>query len=473
MIYHNVYPYLGIHETDLKRRILYWRDTSVDSCFYALAIREALRRPQLDEDCRTTLMKFLADNFVAVKAEKDWQAQLYAFRQCAVAEPTVYATSMAINVVKELYGIPWDERLGYEAAAEKFGAIQVDTQELLKFVRKCQDQESGGGFYDYPAGAFDQVASIQTTHSACHVLWNLEHLDEFAQGIREFTFSCLRQEEDKLGFAERPRQDDPALSCSTYYALQILQKLPKSEEEEQSWMETEAIRRKLIAFLETCWHKEGGFRASPSSGRTLIHTALAVAILVHILEEPEPLMRDDRFEKLIAYIDSCIDRHGGLQLWSRAFALGGKWYAPNLYATRHGVCALQLLERYRTGTEKQVLDKAQINDLLDAAALGSENSCIWRGYPVDTRRLGRVIGRLSRRLSDSILMPSNPLRYPQLKMTPMPYYFVGAVSMFALLVILLGYLFFVTTPQIWLLFIGPLAMAISAWIWWIPWIWRR
>jgi hypothetical protein len=185
------------------------------------------------------------------------------------------------------------------------------------------------------------------------------------------------------------------------------------------------------------------------------------ATLLDILKDPVPLQQGDRFDKLIAYIDSCIDRHGGLQLWNEAFALGAKWYAANLYATRHGICAVKLLEGHFPGAER-ILDRAQINELLRSAAHGSENGCIYRGYPPDTNAVGAIVGKLWRRALDILLMPRNPLKYPQISFTPVPYYPAVFLSILTLLLIWVGYRYFLTMPQLWLLAVGPLAVLIRA-----------
>ena len=459
LILHDWAAYKGIKETALKRRILYWRHPSIDSSFYALDILNKLGSPQPTARCAPTLFQFLRDSFVAAETQQHEQPKLSAFRQSPKAAPTVYAGHMAINLIKLLEGISvYRDPLGYANAVDIFRRARLDIEEFLAFATRCLDQETGG-FYDFPQSPFPQLASIQNTHSACYLFWNLDRLDSVAEHILRFVFSCLTRGPNKQGFSEYP--GGPPLTCSTYYALRVLQRLGQAK-----WIQQN--KTELIEFFDSCWDERGGFKASPSSGRTLIHTCLAVAALLDILEEPSLILTADRLERLTAYVRSCEDRHGGFQFWSSAIGLGGRWYAANLYATYHAVCLGRLLEehtsRYDPTLDMQpiIVHPNRVEAFVESSQLGTPNECIARGYPKPLSKVGRATAALFERLGDTFLMPRNPLKYPLITMTPIPYYELVAGFLAFLILALLGHRYYLSLPQTLLLLAGPTAMQVGA-----------
>ena len=403
-IFHGYTPYRGLQEPDLKRRILSWRDASIDSCYYALAILNRVQDERVVESCRSTLLDFLVSNFVPANSQKC--PGLFAFRQAAGVGPTVYASHMAVNVLKLLEGMDaYGSPLGYRKAVEIFGPRGIDVEKLVGFVRKSQDNDSGG-FYDYP-NALDQLAGIQTSHSACCFLWNLDRLELVAKSLCDFVFRLLPEEQkmsDNLGFSDRP--GGMALSCSTYYALRVLEKLG-----ERAWIEEN--KKRLAHFLELCWHERGGFGASPSGRRSLIHTALAIATLLDILKDPSFLSQGDRLKKLVSYIEGCKDRHDGFKFWSGAFGLGGHWYSANLYATSHVVESVRLLGTIDPDCA-QLLNKKAIGSFVRSTAITSlegGDGCVWRGYWIGDTRAEIAVSKLFRKLLDALLMPRDFPKY--------------------------------------------------------------
>ena len=396
-----IWPYQGIQEAALRRRLVCWRDASIDSCSYALATLASTGHQAVARGCRPKLEKFVADRFVAVDAEAEREPKLSGFCQSSQAAPTIYASSMAINVWKLVSGVDlYEEPLG-RSRATMFEKQSVDLEELIRFVDRCQDRQSGG-FRDHPHDVYDERPSIQVTHSACFLLWNLDCLDDYKKSIRDFVFACLPQGYeglDKVGFCEYPGCS--MLTCSTYYALRILQKVG-----DNGWIEEH--KQKLAGFLATCW-ADGAFKASRRHRRTLVHACLAVAVFLDILHDSRFLLGRGRLEKVRSYIKACQDRYGGFQLWHSAFGLGGRWYAPNLYATYHVVQAVQLLETIRPAFA-EVLDMEDISAFVRTTSVEEQEDCVWRGYSIGKSGVEKAVAALSRKVLDPLLMPDDPTR---------------------------------------------------------------
>lgn len=393
-----VWPYEGINEATFRRRLPYWRDASIDSCVHALAILMHLNHREGVGGCRSTLDDFLKRNFIKIEGDKENKPQVRGFRQAVEAQPTIYASHMAIRLLKLLEGMSPPELYRTRFGAELATVLDnhgVEPAALTRFVVQCQDKRCGG-FCDYPQGVYREEASMKTTHSACILLWNLNQLEPFKAQIRAFVLSCIKhQGQSGMGFADTPGTSP--LTCSTYYALRILQKIDDTE-----WIKKN--KDALARFLTSCWD-DGGFRGSQSSRRTLVHTSLAVSALLGILKD-RWLLSDARLEKLKAYIRSCEDRYGGFQFWDRAFGLGGRWYAANLYATYHVVGGVSLLKEFDPEFE-QLLDWESIGSFVSNTAIKKENGCVWRGYSLGSTGFERAVAIASRKVLDHFLLPQD------------------------------------------------------------------
>lgn len=171
---HQIWPYRGLQEVTLGRRLVGWRDPSIDSSFYALATLSKLGYTEIDTYCHTNLPKFIARNFVAVEGgiQSQSEPEPSAFRQYGKALPSIYASSMAINVWKLILGIDLYHRPLTRSLAEKFENEQIGIDKLIAFTKGCLVPKSGG-FFDHPGDPYRDGVTIQVVHSACFLLWNL------------------------------------------------------------------------------------------------------------------------------------------------------------------------------------------------------------------------------------------------------------------------------------------------------------
>jgi len=376
-------------------------------------------------------------------------------------------------VVKYIGGVlPFSETLGYDRATEILGPRGPEfVEKTAEFTLRAQDPKTGG-FFNSPPSTFKQRASVTTTHSACYLLWNLDKLEPVKEAVRNFIFSCLKEADATggraIGFADYPTGSP--FTCSTYYALRVLERL-----EERQWIKEN--RERITLFLESSWSEKdrtGAFSAGPGTSRTLAHTCYVVQILLDILKDPTFLREAERIEKLLAYTKACRSRSGGFKFgtWRRWFALGGDWFSPNLYMTRHVLRTVKLLERQHRGSE-DVLEEEEIRNFVESASRPIKE-VIPSGYAIEHSGIGGVVVRLFRRLVDSLLMPRNPLKHPPITMTPIPFYGLTLVFMIVVASMWGGYqLDIISEPTALMLLIGPLAMGFWSAIHTIQWFITR
>ena len=475
LIFHQFGPYACIEGQAFRRRILYWRDPSIDAILWAFdslaELGEKERLQEIIQTRRRELLTFLVENFVSTDGHDGHRG----FRQCDGAPPTVYASGMAINVLRHIHNQPYYaaplEPLGYERAIE----TQREVEELVSrktdfvdktidFTRQSWDPETGG-FFDSPRNEFPQRADISTTHSAYLLLWNLERSDSVKQEVRSFLLErCLKENTGTgaIGFANHPKEI--AETSPTYYALRILVSLGERE-----WIEKH--KPGIVTFLKARWQeKTGGFGAAPSFSPTLVSTSHALEIFWDILHDPEFLLDPARIVKIQAYVDRCRSlRYGGFRFQSSGIRIPlwreVGWFSPDLYTTRHMIGLAMQPMKNNPGPTAGVI-------ALDHERVMQFTTRTWREdqWPAALGVKERGIVKLIRKAADFLLEPSNVLRCPPSIIRPIPFYLTSMVVIVILFTLWITGLLNTNVTVVKAL-VAPLlaleATAIMGIVWWI------
>jgi len=397
LLYHNVWPFSGLREDEFRKAVVHWREGCIDTTTWAL---QALS--DLDVERFGEYVTEPKSGEIVAFLKRHFDHTIGGFRQSAGLPASVYATHMAFNLAKFLRREPMDyyeQPLGKARAIEVFGS---DGREIVErsvnFVLAQQDRTTGGFFNTQDRHPEELVVSI--AHGACGLLWNLESLNENSKdGLVEFLISedegrsvLALFEEDVIGFKES-LQDEVPLSCSTYYALRILQLLG-----EEAWIESR--RPQLTGFLLACYERKdslAGFRPDPSkhSHRTLSHTCMALAALVDILGDNGLPVQGSRIDlrNIRNYMNACKSTHGGFGFgrgpqvawldWILKFlAFRGRWYSPNVYMVRNVLATVKLLEPLDPHFSEVTEDSESLLRVIDDAHLRKNGAICWAGYPV-------------------------------------------------------------------------------------------
>ncbi len=446
LVYHEFGPYAGIEGDVFRRRILYWRYPSIDTTRYWLSCSQGLglmgvgedgQAGSLVEELDRGLVSFLFDNF---------ECKTGGFSQCHKAPATVYATDMAVYLLTELYGGrsqtvngQTKSRFGYRNAVELQKEIaRIDYRaggfiaRSIEFVKQAWDSETGG-FFDSPHDKPRQRADVLSTHSGYLLLWDLEQDAAVKEGVSGFLLGrCLKMvdvETGAIGFAENP--SGAAAVGPTYYALRILHKMG-----EGAWIRNNM--NGVLEFLRSCWQEKeteagkiGGFRSSPRSGLNIVSTVHALYILLDILPDRlsnlDYLRESGRSDKILAYARACQSiRYGGFRFKETHFHVPFRQrrvfgvFGPNIYATWHVHAALEIMARNALLNLQEPKVIEALRDNVQRFVNNHFKECkqvgclVVAGYRLRKLEIDRAIERL--------LLPRNPLNYPQSIIRPLPFY---------------------------------------------------
>jgi hypothetical protein len=395
LLYHDVWPYSGLHEAEFRKAVLHWDRPCVDTTAWALQAMHDGDKPTFQRRAgpreRDAIISFVRQHF---------DPNSGGFRQSTGVPASVYATHMAFNALKLLSTKPvpyYLTPLGKQRAAELLGTDGTNIVDAsIQYVLDKHDPETGA--FHNTGDRFPQELGVSVAHSACGLLWNLQALSgEIKETLTSFLVGGEGQrsvlwtdEEGHMGFKDSAL-DSTALSCSTYYALRTLRWMGR-----KAWIDEH--RSAIESFLLACYSERdsvAGFSPSPGGRRTLSHTCLALVALVDLLRGPDGAMNcPDTVDllKVRDYMERCRSSHGGFgfgrgpQVGALAWMLRpagfrDRWYGPNVHMTRVVLCAVGLLKSVEGGFSEVTEDIADVLEIVDRTSYSGNGLQGWAGYP--------------------------------------------------------------------------------------------
>jgi hypothetical protein len=448
-------------EDELRRHMINWTDYGLDSTFFWYDALCALRDPErklLGADLRSEehrkqlpledREKLLSPDEARKLLElprRYWVdlGQCGGFRaSLRDDEPSVYASRIALALLKVLKGVPLHgSPLGYKSACELFGDSEY-VDKTIKFVESCQANE--GGFKSSPWSSLP--ATVRNTHSAFSLLWDLERDGPVSGDVQSFLGLCSApkapgEKRDGIGgYSECPQNgcgEAPPITCATYYAVSVLTTIQEAA--------ATALCERIVPFLVECWDDSlGGFKAttsawSPTDRASLPHTVFSIRSSRRLEGEPwlEELLsarvRQGYRSSVIGFVSSC-EGSGGYSLRPASMSGPGRPFSGNVFATYQ---AVHLAYPTKPDTTVGFSDAVPPREVLDQL----------RAYPVSERgeRQGffswpSVGGaapshhnRLVTWLANLLLRPSHPIT-GAMEFTPIPFYLL-ALAAFPVVVI--------------------------------------
>lgn len=196
--------------------------------------------------------------------------------------PSVYATSNAIEVIKDTLLIENDKKL-INDGNNKFKLANGNDYEfstdnifsIKNFLKKTKN-----GFSVCDEIGDKNSDAICVIYLAWRLLWNLDKVNIFFDlmphhVLMEYIEKCYR----KGGFASREQQKEPSMA-NTYFALSLIKKLFDNNPKIYDKMHDEFFTNKnheISNFINKCWDSNtGGFSASIGSAPSLNSTYFAI-----------------------------------------------------------------------------------------------------------------------------------------------------------------------------------------------------
>jgi len=449
-IFHNIWPYDQIEGVEFRSRILNWREPSIDSALYKLAILRELdpeRKLYFSSDEKLEIIDFI---------QSLYDENSGAYKQTYKAEPSIYASTMAMALIKQLYNINWyRDPLGFDRALSTLGESgSLILKRVIDFVLNKQGND--GGFSENLNVPSSSKSSIRTTNAAYFLLWNLERAEEVKLHIRQYLFGRTKfLDSDGKAMAFVKHTDDTPSSASTYYALKMLKHMGEDE-----WIEEHKVE--FLNFLDLCWDEDrdfAGFGIQHSSPRTLSSTVYVMRVFLEVFNDFDRVISKYNINKIAAYFRECQSMSGGIKFQERPGLedFGLKWYSPNLYMTLHSIEFINKLNMTNSFSHlKPIKDGiAEFRKEYIDQFSSSKTPCYEIGNP--PKRIEKIL-RIFRVVMDKLFFPESIA----LTRTIVPYIVVGAI--FLLLIIFLLWLHslaYINQIELIVLLSGPFAIELG------------